>query len=412
MQQGVRSNLHPAPSRFPAIDLLRGLSILAVILLHIWIRFYFAKAHVDDTVPRWLGHLLFHNGGNGVTVFFCISGFLITLTSLQRFGSLSAMRAGVFYRIRFARIAPSLLLLLAVLSLLHLVRVDGFIINRARASLPCAIFSALTFTLNRYEAVHMHGYLPACWTVLWSLSIEEMFYLLFPVACLLLLRPRPVIASRGMPILVALLLALVVAGCFARTIWSHGDDLAQENSYLAGMGDIAVGVLAALLTHRVAARRRLPSPALLGILQGLGAATILLFALYPAWSWIHPFLHFTAVSGTDDALLSLGTALVMFASVLRNPAGSRLTAPLRWLGRHSYELYLTHEFVVMATVTLFLRHHASPSRASLLLWVAGAVLLTLPLGWALSRFVSEPLNRRLRQRRKAAAPPTVQLSHT
>ncbi len=303
-----------------------------------------------------------------------------------------------FYRIRFARIGPPLLLLLAVLSALHLFHVQDYTIHKANASLPGALLSALTFTLNWYEAVHMKSFLPACWTVLWSLSIEEMFYLFFPVACLVLLRIR-----RGLIPFVTLLVALIITGCFARTVWSRGDDLAQENSYFAGMSNIAVGVLAALLTHHLAqaSARRKPLPArLLLIVQLLGSTLILLFAFYPRWHWIRPFMRFTGRSGTDDTLLALGTALVMLASVLRQSAhprpGSLITAPLRWLGRHSYELYLTHEFIVVAAINHFLKLQVTRPPGPLLAWAALIVALCIPVASFTARFFSEPLNRRLR----------------
>ena len=95
-----------ATPRFETVDLLRGLSILTVVLLHCWVRFAVCDVKMGTGLPRWLSHLLLRNGGNGVTVFFAISGFLITLTSVRRFGGLSHMRPRRFYRIRFARIAP------------------------------------------------------------------------------------------------------------------------------------------------------------------------------------------------------------------------------------------------------------------------------------------------------------------
>jgi peptidoglycan/LPS O-acetylase OafA/YrhL len=116
-----------------------------------------------------LAYFLLRNGDNGVTVFFAVSGFLITLTSMRRFGSLGQMQPAKFYRIRFARIAPLLLLLLAVLSLLHLGHVQGFQIPEKVTTLPRALFAALTFHLNWLEAVH--GYLPRNSDVLWSLSV-------------------------------------------------------------------------------------------------------------------------------------------------------------------------------------------------------------------------------------------------
>jgi peptidoglycan/LPS O-acetylase OafA/YrhL len=190
-------------------------------------------------LPRELMHVLFWQGSNGVTVFFAISGFLITFTSLRRFGSLARMRAAAFYRIRFARIAPLLLLLLAVLSLLHLIHADGFRIKPSCGTLPEALFAALTFRINWFEAVH--GFLPANWDVMWSLSVEEMFYLFFPLVCLALLRMR-----RGMLLFIPVLLIFVGMGPFARTVWTS-NEIWRENSYLGGMSGIALGCLTALL---------------------------------------------------------------------------------------------------------------------------------------------------------------------
>ena len=198
-------------SRFDGIDVLRGISILAVVLLHTSIRMHFAGFSLAPLMPDWLFHFLFRNGNNGVTVFFAVSGFLITLTSLRRFGSLARISPKAFYRIRFARIAPLLLLLLAVLSCLHLLAVDGFHIRQV--PLPQALFAAVTFHLNWLEAVH--GYLPANWDVLWSLSVEETFYLFFPLVCLLLLRLR-----RSLTVYIAVLLVFIAIGPFARAVWT------------------------------------------------------------------------------------------------------------------------------------------------------------------------------------------------
>jgi peptidoglycan/LPS O-acetylase OafA/YrhL len=169
---GIKDEQQAVTPRFDGVDVLRGFSILSVVLLHTWIRMHFPGSPVNQVMRGQLAHLLLRNGDNGVTVFFAVSGFLITLTSLRRFGSLRQMQPAKFYRIRFARIAPLLLLLLAVLSLLHLGYAQGFRIPAKVTTLPRALFAALTFHLNWLEAVH--GYLPGNWDVLWSLSVEEM----------------------------------------------------------------------------------------------------------------------------------------------------------------------------------------------------------------------------------------------
>ena len=400
----VRERPVPAVTqRFDTIDVLRGFSILAVVLLHTWLRFFLCGYDLRrPSLPHMVFGLIFRNGGNGVTVFFAVSGFLITLTSLRRFGSLSAMRARVFYRIRFARIAPLLVLVVAVLSALALAHVKGFRFSPGRAPLWRAILSAFTFHLNWLEA--RFGYLPANWDVMWSLSVEEMFYLFFPISCLLL-RFR-----RGTILFVAVLFALVAMGPFARAVWST-NPIWLEKSYLGGMDGIALGCLTALLTQRLTASQKGLWAAnyerALRLVQGAGATILVLIACGPAWLW----KLIPTEADFWGTLLAVAACLIMMASVLLQSAGvsskpGRFSAPIRWYGRHSYEVYLTHEFIVVWGVQIFLRVHPNPtpdrlalnqvSMGEMALWIGAILLLTAPLGWCTAKFFSEPMNRRLR----------------
>jgi peptidoglycan/LPS O-acetylase OafA/YrhL len=83
--------------------------------------------------------------------------------------------------------------------------------------------------------------------------------------------------------------------------------------------------------------------------------------------------------------------------VLREKDGGWWTAPIRWFGRHSYEVYLTHEFVVIWGTMLYIKLRRGP----MTLWFMGILLLTAPLGWVAARYFSEPMNRRLRGARTA-----------
>lgn len=268
-----------------------------------------------------------------------------------------------------------------------------------------AVLAVFTFHSNWLEA--RYGYLPANWNVMWSLSVEEMFYLFFPLVCFTLLRIR-----RGMILFVALLLAFIVMGPFARSVWST-NDIWLEQSYLGGMDCIALGCLTALAVGHVqrnAGRYDLAAKqSLLQGLQVLGWFIFGLIAVGPAWLWkiIPSKLDFY---GT---LLASSACLIIFASVLRQTEGreqrpGRLTAPIRWYGRHSYEVYLTHEFVVVCGVLLFvhLQPNVHPGARGLaqhqlslqymLVWVVGILVLTAPLGWLAAKLISEPMNRWLR----------------
>ncbi len=394
MGQDEARTVSPGAPHFETVDLLRGLSILAVVLLHCLIRFGGSGVRVGTGLSRYWRHLIFQNGGNGVTVFFAISGFLITMTSLRRFGGLARMKAGLFYRLRFARIAPLLTLLLTVLCLLHWgsLHSDAFEAWHVRSAvgLPRALFSAATFHLNWLEA--KTGYLPANWDVLWSLSVEEMFYLFFPLVCIVLVGERSPLRRIGWPLLFVLAAALLVLGPWARSVWMASSEIAQEKSYLGGMNAIALGCLTALLCHRMSHAARVSRRWLYGT-EALGWLLIAWIASWPSWHWLRSTDHFLARHDLDDTVLPLGVCLVMLSTVLRDSGGGgMLTAPVRWFGRHSYEVYLTHEFLVILGVEAFLHWHGRHPA----LWTLAITAATAPLGWAVAHWFSEPMNRTLR----------------
>src|SRR5277367_305935 len=125
------SPVNPARSwtRLDGVDLLRGLAIFFVLMNHVNMRLLGAKVPYTAGLPKQLVNSLVWNGQYGVQIFFAVSGFLITSTTLRRWGSLSNVSVRDFYKLRFARIAPLLLLLLAVLSVLHLTHVQDFVIQ-------------------------------------------------------------------------------------------------------------------------------------------------------------------------------------------------------------------------------------------------------------------------------------------
>jgi peptidoglycan/LPS O-acetylase OafA/YrhL len=128
-----------------------------------------------------------------------------------------------FYQLRFARIAPLLLILLAILSGLHLAHIRGFVVSQKDGGLGRALLAALTFHINLLEA--RRGYLPASWDIMWSLSVEELFYLFFP-ACRLF--------RRGRFLLIPLLVPFVL-GPIARSRAFNPNPVSREYSYLGGM---------------------------------------------------------------------------------------------------------------------------------------------------------------------------------
>lgn len=273
------SNTQRGSGRIDGVDLLRGVAIFFVLMNHVNMRLLGAEVHYTDGLPKQLVSSLVWNGQFGVQIFFAVSGFLITATTLRRWGSLSRVSLRGFYLMRFARIVPLLLSLLAVLSLLHFAHVKYFVVSAKTGGLGRALFAALTFHVNVLEA--RSGYLPGSWDILWSLSVEEIFYLFFPLVARFLGRGK---------MLIVLLLGLVVMGPFARTVLTHGNEVWKEYSYLGGMDAIALGCLTALLLSRFRFSRRavwilaIVGPALLILI--LGFSIRLKFGVWLEAVWI------------------------------------------------------------------------------------------------------------------------------
>src|SRR6266436_3286501 len=239
MDSALTGNPARGWTRLDGVDLLRALAIFFVLMNHVNMRLLRAKVPYLQGLPHQLVNSLVWNGQPGVQIFFAVSGFLITSTTLRRWDSLSHVSVRDFYLLRFARIAPLLLLLLALLSILHFAQVKYFVVSAKTGGLGRALVAALTFHVNVLEA--RRGYLPGNWDILWSLSVEEMFYLFFPVVARLFGRGKLFIAA---------LLGFVALGPFARTVFTHGNETWKEYSYLGGMDAIALGCLTALVVRR------------------------------------------------------------------------------------------------------------------------------------------------------------------
>jgi peptidoglycan/LPS O-acetylase OafA/YrhL len=281
-----------------------------------------------------------------------------------------------FYRLRFARIVPLMMLLLLVLSVLHLTHVKGFVVGEKTGGLAHALAAALTFHVNLLEA--RRGYLQASWDILWSLSVEEMFYLCFPLVCR---------AIRRTSFLSALLFVFVFLGPFARSEAFNHNPVWREYSYLGGMDSIALGCLTALFSAKV-----LLSKAELRVAGAAGALMLVFILCFSVradrWGLDR--------SGLDMTILGLGTCLVLAVVSQTRWKAPGFAGPLIRLGRLSYEVYLTHVFVVLSVFHLFLILN-KPLRA-----VPGMFLVVLLLSGLLGAVVSwsysEPMNRWLRAR--------------
>ena len=180
----------PAPkrSRFGPIGSLDGLRAIAVLIVVV------SHAGYGDVIP----------GGLGVTIFFFLSGYLITTLLLDEWDRHGAITVKHFYGRRAFRLLPSLFVTLAVAYLLVAIgRLDGGISVQG-------FFSQVFYFANYYTIFFDHGgTVPTGTGILWSLAVEEHFYILFPLLMWVVLRYRN--ARRFLIGLFAALCALALA---------------------------------------------------------------------------------------------------------------------------------------------------------------------------------------------------------
>jgi peptidoglycan/LPS O-acetylase OafA/YrhL len=311
--------------RRPALDGLRGVAVLLVVADH-------------------AGFLPEPAGSIGVTVFFVLSGFLITrvIVEARQTGSWSMPR---FAADRFVRLFPALLVM--VLSVSILLLAEGFpaqvVVDRA--------VPALTYVQNMAPTKRFPVFGHT-----WSLGVEEQFYLLWPLAL-------PWVVRRSRPLLAVVAL---IAGSATVAIMVPGDWLPMH-----GYG-LLCGCALAIAGPPETRRWLLP----VGTLGLVGA-----IAVAPHLPRIYVYGPLLA---TLPAMVLVTGAAASSSSILEQPL-------LRFTGRTSYALYLWHVPLMRVSRTTYHGHVSLP-------WIALSAVLAV----GSTLMLEEPLRRRWR--RASAAP--------
>ncbi len=333
----------------PGLDGLRALAVSAVVLYHLGL-------------PWARGGLL------GVGVFFTLSGYLITDLLL------GGQRLGSFWAARARRLLPALLVLLAV------VPVWVAVAGPHSPGLGRSVGGALLYVSNWQLVFGGVSYFdrfaaPRPLDHLWSLAVEEQFYLVWPLL-LALVRKRLALLTLALAAASATEMALLYhPGFDASRIYYGTDTRAFE---------LLIGALLAMVWPTARLQPRVPA----GARRLLDATGIAALAGIGVLVWrtdeYSPFLY-----PTGFVLLSIATAVLV--AVLVHPAarlGRLLGAgPLRWLGVRSYAIYLWH-LPILALTTPAGDHSVHLTRAAL---QAGATVGAAALSW---HFVEAPIRYR------------------
>ena len=335
----------------PGLDGMRAVAVLAVMLYH---------AHL------WLGA-----GFLGVEVFFVISGYLITMLLIAEHERTGRLHLADFWRRRFRRLLPALYLAMLMVALYCLV-----LFPEALGKLRGDLMAAVTYSTNWFQVISGQSYTGEFDFVplrhLWSLAVEEQFYLLWPLVMLVVLRkgrarlPRVGLWMLGISILITIATALFFhSGSLpdCAVVLNGRESLGppctfevfgrvvEKNNFLylatmSRMSGILLGAGFAMVWRPVAIMRG-PLRHKARLLNRVGVAGLLIlaflvlkFELFSTFtsSWYAPIFR--------GGLLLTGLATLMTIAAVTH-RGTRMSKVLsnplfNWVGTRSYGLYLFH----------------------------------------------------------------------
>ncbi len=309
----------PSAGYLPGLDGLRALSVTAVLLYH-------------ADLPWIPGGFL------GVEVFFVISGYLITLLLTEEFARSSRVSLGNFWLRRARRLLPALYLLLAVVSVVVLLFFRG-----EAANLAAQVWSALAYVTNWYFIFSEQSYFalverPPVYQHLWSLAIEEQFYLIWPLALLGLLK---VLGHNRRA-----MAAVIFGGAALSTIWMAilFQPAVDPSRPYYGTDTRASGLLlgaALALLWRPNASWSSDDVRKRNLLEGVGVAGIAMLVIcFLQLEEFNSFLYrggffVVGIASLVAIMSAVHPSTVLGRILLSNPV-------LVWIGVRSYSLYLWH----------------------------------------------------------------------
>ncbi len=394
----VNTRMQTTGSYIPGLDGIRAIAFLLVFWAH-------ALPGVSYYIPATLG----------VTIFFFLSGYLITTLLRREFAATGTVALGDFYLRRALRIFIPLYVVYALSAAFA-----HFALHESMGNWK-GFFALLFYYYNYTLVLDLKAWVPLGMNVIWSLSVEEHFYLLFPLVYLALVRSRIARATQT---------RLLVGFCLLELLWRfiliailHNHHLWTYYATDARLDSILWGSVLALTNNPIfAARTCHPDPELA---EGEGPAS-------PAW--ITTNSDRSIVPSRHQTLAFFAAVLVLVASlfprsiVYKESMRYTLQAlalyvifsfiipnighwsvrwlewkPLRYLGWISYVLYLSHDFILNVLTRRWPGHFAFTGPLAFVISLAFATLL---------RYTLELPLQRLRARLRPAGLPTLESQQT
>ena len=346
----------------PGLDGLRALAVTAVVAYHV-------------NVGWTQGGLL------GVGAFFTLSGYLITDLLLGQQERTGGLQLGDFWLRRARRLLPALVVMLAVV-VAWVTLLDRSLLPAIRGAVGASAVYVTNWWLIAQHSSYFAQFGPSSPVGhLWSLAVEEQFYLIWPWLLWIGLRCRRRRSSVDLPLAAATLLLAAASAVAMALLYQPGYDPTRVYD---GTDTRAFAMLIGAALAFVWPSRRLRDDVARPALWALDGAGIAGLAVFAVLVWrageYSPFLYRGGM-----VLLSLATALMVAAAASPASRFGRALGwrPLRWIGVRSYGIYLWHFPIIVLTSPADGRD--TPARAVL---QVAATIGCAALSW---RYVEEPI---------------------
>lgn len=344
----------------PGIDGLRAVAVIGVILYHL-------------NIP-W-----FQGGFSGVTVFFVLSGYLITDILIDEWNKNNKIDFLRFMIRRFRRLAPAVLVMILIVTLWVIVMNHPSFEKLRSDFLPSLLYMTNWWYIF-HEVSYFDSFGPASpFTHIWSLAIEEQFYLIWP---LLMILGFTFIKRKSFRVL-AVLVGVVLSAWLMAFLYIPGEDPSRVYYGTDTRAfSLLLGAALAFVWPSQRLSKTLPRHASI-VLEIVGITNLLLIiTLFVITSQFDPF-HY------QGGMLLLSIITILVVAALAHPASNLAKwlslKPLQWIGIRSYGIYLWHYPIIILTTPIV-------NTDGLNLWrISLQIFFTLIISELSYRFVEEPI---------------------
>lgn len=362
----MKERIHP-------IDGLRAIAVIGVMWKHL-LGFY-------ENVPLMVGKININKAisiaGNGVDLFFVISGFCMYLMYVAKAGSFKLNEYGNFLKKRFMRIAPAFYVLIAVEVIRHMVQYGNF---------PTETFLYHVFFISIFLPVH-NDFAPHYW----SLATEWHFYLVLPFLFIGIKNRKHIIRR---------ILAMIVICIIFRLFlyYDHRSDLLEKNTIPADaiwyrFAEFGFGIIAAKLYLD-----KYQLPVWFRGFLGFILSFLIAYAgrIFMLTEFVNLFGNYGfIIRALGDPLMTLGFSIMMYNLISTKSifSGFFSCKPMLFIGRISYSMYLWH-FIICLWVSRLLMPVFGVSNLGLYSVLISSVIVATPVSWLSYKLLEMPYFKR------------------